>query len=58
MNWTQYHSLETIHAWLDSLQTEFPSYVTVTNIGNSTQGRAMKLLKLSKKAVSVKKLIN
>ena len=56
MNWTQYHSLETIHAWLDSLQTEFPNYVKVTNIGNSTQGRSMKLLKLSKKAVSAIKI--
>lgn len=51
MEWTDYKSVETIHEWLDSLQAEFPGIVTVTNIGYSTQGRPLKLLKLSKKAV-------
>lgn len=51
MTWTEYHNLETIHAWLDSLQEEFPNFVNVTSIGSSSQGRQMKLLKLSKKAV-------
>ncbi|KAL7013596.1 hypothetical protein ACKWTF_015485 [Chironomus riparius] len=50
MNWTEYHSLETIHKWLDDLQTEFPDFVNVTTIGTSYEGRPLKLLTLSKKA--------
>lgn len=53
MNWTEYHSVETIHAWLDALQTEFSNWVTVTSIGNSFEGRPLKLLKLSKKTVII-----
>jgi len=48
MEWTEYQSIETIHEWLDSLQVEFPNWVTVSTIGHSFQGRALKLLKLSK----------
>mgnify|MGYP003406909051 CR=1 FL=1 len=57
MGWSDYQSIETIHEWLDSLQTEFPTWVTVSTIGHSFQGRALKLLKLSKKTV-IKKNIN
>lgn len=53
MNWTEYHSVETIHAWLDSIQAEFPNITTVTSIGNSFEGRPLKLLKLSKKTVNL-----
>lgn len=51
MEWTDYHSVETIQKWLDGLQIEFPNFVNVTTIGNSYEGRPLKLLKLSKKAV-------
>ncbi|KAG5675035.1 hypothetical protein PVAND_004974 [Polypedilum vanderplanki] len=50
MDWEDYQSVETIHSWMDSLQVEFPTFVNVTTIGNSYEGRPMKLLKLSKKA--------
>jgi len=52
MNWIEYHSVETIHNWLDSIKAEFPSYVNLTTIGNSYEGRSLKLLKLSKKEVN------
>lgn len=51
MEWTDYHSVETIQKWLDGLQIEFPNFVNVTTIGTSYEGRPLKLLKLSKKAV-------
>jgi hypothetical protein len=52
MEWTQYHDVDTIFAWLDSLQDEFPDWVNVTTIGTSFHGRPMKLLKISKKTVN------
>lgn len=51
MEWTDYHSVETIHNWLDSLQKDFPNFINVTTIGTSYEGRPLKLVKLSKKPV-------
>jgi hypothetical protein len=51
MTWTDYHSLETINAWMDSLAEEFPSFVSVETVVKSPRGREMKVLKLSKKSV-------
>jgi hypothetical protein len=53
MDWNDYKPIETIYNWLDSLQSDFPQFVNVTTIGTSWHGRELKLLKLSKKAVSV-----
>ncbi|XP_041969318.1 zinc carboxypeptidase-like [Aricia agestis] len=41
-NWEQYHSLATIHAWLDELQTMYPGIVTTVNVGSSYEGRQIK----------------
>ena len=54
LDWDDYYSVEKIHKWLDSIQEEFPSYVNVTTIGTSYEGRPLKLLKLSKKDVNEK----
>ena len=51
MGWTDYQDHETINAWLDSLQAEFPLWVTIETIGTSYEGRPMKMAKLSKKTV-------
>lgn len=51
MNWTDYHSLETIYDWIDELQQEFPQWITVEEIGRSYEGRPLKVVKLSKRQV-------
>lgn len=57
MNWEDYQEIETIYDWIDSLQVEFPQFVNVTTIGYSSEGIPLKLLKLSKKAVSINLII-
>lgn len=47
MNWNAYHRLNTIHSWMDSLAEQYPSLVTIFNIGNSTEGRPLKVMKIS-----------
>lgn len=37
--WTNYHSLEEIHAWLDELKELYPDVVTLKTIGTSYEGR-------------------
>lgn len=51
MAWDDYQSVDTIYEWLDSLQADYPDFVNVTTIGTSYEGRPLRLLKLSKKAV-------
>lgn len=50
-DWEDYHSLDTIYAWVDSIQLEFPNFISVETIGNSYEGRPIKVIKLSKKQV-------
>ncbi|ODN02271.1 Carboxypeptidase A2 [Orchesella cincta] len=47
MNWEAYQRLETIHGWMDGLAEKYPSMVTVFDTGNSTEGRPLKVLKIS-----------
>ncbi|CAL8101899.1 unnamed protein product [Orchesella dallaii] len=47
MNWEAYQRLETIHGWMDSLAEKYPSMVSVFHVGNSTEGRPLKVLKIS-----------
>jgi hypothetical protein len=51
MNWTEYHDTSVIYEWLDALQREFPTIISVIDIGNSYEGTPIKLVKLSKKSV-------
>jgi hypothetical protein len=55
MEWTKYHSLDTIYQWLDTLKTAFPNFITVQTIGSSYERRDIKLVKLSKKQVKLMK---
>lgn len=46
-NWTRYHSVEEIYAWIDEIAAQFPTFVTVTDIGDTYEGRKMKIVKIS-----------
>lgn len=52
IDWLAYYSYEEIYAWLDSLQAEFPEFITIDTFGSSYEGRPLKIVKLSKKQVS------
>ncbi|XP_012140434.1 carboxypeptidase B isoform X2 [Megachile rotundata] len=47
MEWTTYHRLEDIHGYLDYLAETFPDVCSVVSIGNSVEGRALKVLRIS-----------
>ncbi|KAJ8712399.1 hypothetical protein PYW07_005241 [Mythimna separata] len=47
MDWNNYHTLDTIYAFLDSLQAEYPYLCSVQVIGRSAEGREMKMLIIS-----------
>lgn len=45
--WTQYHTLEEIYDWLDSLAAAYPGIVEVVVGGSSYEGREIKGVKIS-----------
>ncbi|KAJ0174573.1 hypothetical protein K1T71_009681 [Dendrolimus kikuchii] len=47
MDWKRYHRLSVIYAFIDELEREYPAICTVTVIGKSVEGRAIKMLKIS-----------
>ncbi|KAH8307011.1 hypothetical protein KR044_003180 [Drosophila immigrans] len=47
MEWTQYHTLSEIYAWLDVLELHYPDIVTPFSIGNSYEGRPIRGIKIS-----------
>lgn len=46
-DWTRYHTLDEIYAWLDSLEKEHPRNVEIIKVGKSYEGRVIKGVKLS-----------
>ena len=46
MTWTDYHSLETIDAYMEYLTRAFPDWVSTEVIGNSFECRSMRVLKV------------
>ncbi|KAF2899310.1 hypothetical protein ILUMI_06866 [Ignelater luminosus] len=46
-NWKEYHTLETINAWLDSLVERYPGIVTPIVGGRSYEGREIRGVKVS-----------
>lgn len=50
--WTDYQNLDSIYAWLDEQLANFPSVLTSLEIGQSYEGRTIRAVKLSHKAVS------
>ncbi|XP_023173255.2 zinc carboxypeptidase [Drosophila hydei] len=49
MEWTQYHTLDEIYAWLDLIEARYPHVVTPFNIGDSYEGRPIRGIKISYK---------
>jgi len=49
MEWTQFHTLEEIYAWLDVIEDRYPDIVTPFTIGNSYEGRPIRGVKISYK---------
>ncbi|XP_021965262.1 carboxypeptidase B [Folsomia candida] len=47
MNWNAYQRLSTIHGWMDSMAEKYPALVSVETYGLSTEGRPMKLMKIT-----------
>ncbi|XP_011310954.1 carboxypeptidase B [Fopius arisanus] len=48
MEWTSYHHLEDIHGYLDYLSETYPEICSVMSIGNSVEGRPLKVLRISR----------
>ncbi|KAF7992313.1 hypothetical protein HCN44_001638 [Aphidius gifuensis] len=48
MEWSSYHRLDDIHGYLDYLAVTYPSICSVMSIGNSFEGRPLKVLRISK----------
>ncbi|CAG0886878.1 unnamed protein product [Darwinula stevensoni] len=47
MSWDSYHRLSDIHDYLDELAASYPDLVTVFSIGESFEGRDLKMIKIS-----------
>ncbi|KAJ3643795.1 hypothetical protein Zmor_024215 [Zophobas morio] len=47
LTWNYYHNLDDIYDYLHYLETSFPKLCTVTTIGDSVEGRPIKLLRIS-----------
>ncbi|KAI9553939.1 hypothetical protein GHT06_019210 [Daphnia sinensis] len=45
LTWERYHSLEDIDSYLEYLKLTFPNFVTVTEIGRTTEGRPIKAVR-------------
>lgn len=53
LDWTSYHDLTAIYAWVDALVAEFPNYLSVEDIGYSYENRRIRVVKLSKNPSAV-----
>ncbi|XP_050068438.1 zinc carboxypeptidase-like [Anopheles maculipalpis] len=49
LDWEHYYQLETIYAWMDSLATRYPEFVSTLEMGSSYEGRPIKGVKLSRR---------
>lgn len=48
--WGEYQTLEAIYEWIDDLALQYPSILSVQSIGQTYEGRDMKLVKLSQQS--------
>jgi len=46
MDWDNYHRLDTIHNWMDSMAARYPSRVKIHTIGQSVEGRPLKVARI------------
>ncbi|KAI4504475.1 hypothetical protein M0802_000025 [Mischocyttarus mexicanus] len=47
MEWSSYHRLDDIYGYLDFLAQTYPDVCSVMNIGNSVEGRPLKVIRIS-----------
>ncbi|OXA61529.1 Carboxypeptidase A2 [Folsomia candida] len=47
MSWNAYHRFETIQSWMESMAQQYPALVTIFTVGNSTENRPLKVMKIS-----------
>jgi carboxypeptidase A4 len=47
MTWQSYHRVADIHGYLDYLAQTYPDLCSVSSIGNSVEGRPIKMIKIS-----------
>ncbi|GAB0100160.1 zinc carboxypeptidase [Sergentomyia squamirostris] len=45
--WTAYYRVNEIYEWLDHMEAEFPNQVTIDTVGQSYEGRPIKVVKIS-----------
>ncbi|XP_050300738.1 zinc carboxypeptidase-like [Anthonomus grandis grandis] len=57
VNWTVYNTLDEINNWLESLATEFPSYITILKPGKTYEGRDIVGVKLDFNPGTQKKVV-
>lgn len=51
IDWVSYYTYDQIYQWIDEQVAAYPQYLNVTTIGMSAEGRPIKLVTLSKRAV-------
>lgn len=51
--WTDYQTYESIYAWLDTILATHSNVLTNYVVGKSYEGRTIRAVKLSHKAVSI-----
>lgn len=49
--WTSYHTHSEIYAWLDTLLVQYPTILTDHTVGSTFEGRHIRAVRLSRKAV-------
>lgn len=45
MHWKDYHDLETIYSFMREIRTKFPNIVRLYTIGQTAEGRDLKVLR-------------
>jgi hypothetical protein len=46
MSWDSYHRLDTIYTWMDSLAKQYPQKLRIQTIGQSVEGRDIKVARI------------
>ncbi|XP_017149664.1 carboxypeptidase B isoform X2 [Drosophila miranda] len=56
MHWKDYHDLETIYAFMREIRSKFPNIVRLYTIGQTAEGRDLKVLRISENPREYKKI--
>merc|ERR1719499_2798309 len=49
MSWNNYHRLDSIYSWMDSMSSRFPDKVKVHVIGRTHEGREIRVVRIGKR---------